>query len=119
MQLNGGESNEYIYQIPCPVIKRYYYNKSFSFEKAENSTAEMILLDIDDQKYKKDNLERDILSLHKSVILSVNVDRENVLKINKQFHPYALEVSDGLKESGTMSPRKIRSFFRRIGRIMA
>lgn len=119
VQLNGDESNEYIRQMPCPVIKRYYYNELFSVEKAENSAAEMILLDIGEQNYKNGNLARDIATLHKSVILAANVDRENALKINKDFHPYALEVSEGLKDSGTMTPRKIRAFFRRLGKIMA
>ena len=116
VQLNGDESDDYMRQVVCPVIKRYYVDEHFSVEKAEQNPAEMILLDLGEQDYHNKKLANDIVQLHKSVIVAGEINRENVLDVECKLHPYAVDVSEGIEAcNGQKSVRKIRGLFRRMG----
>lgn len=115
VQLNGNETNEYIRQVNRPVIKRYYYDEHFfSVKAAEDCPAKIILLDLGEQDYHNKRLAEEIAHIHKSVIVAGDIDRENVLKVNRILQPYAVDVSEGLNSYGEMSCRKIKSFLRRV-----
>lgn len=119
VQLNGHEDEEYIWQVACPVIKRYRYDEDFSVEKARRTVAEMILLDLGEQDYTRKEIAQEITDTHKSVILAANIRRENVKEVHKSTLPYVVEVSEGLETNGKKDTKKIRMFFRRLGRLMA
>ena len=59
------------------------------------------------------------MSCDKSVIVAADICKENVKKVNKALHPYAVEVSDGLEVNGKKDMKMIRAFFRRNGSVMA
>ena len=106
-----------IRKVNRPVIKRYFYDEHlFSVKEAEDCPAEMILLDLGTQDFQNEELAEDIAHIHKSVIVaSETFDKDNVLKVNKKLHPYAVDVSEGLNKDGEKNPQKIQAFLRHIG----
>lgn len=119
IELDGNEDKEYARQVSCPVIKRLRYGEDFTVEAANNYPAEMILLDIGQPTEAEDwhNLAEDISRVNKSVIATDNINRENVRRINKRLHTYAVDVSSDMEFDGDI--KQIRSFFRRIGSRLA
>ena len=62
-------------------------------------------------------LAKDIVRLHKSVIVAGEINRDNVLDVERKLHPYAVDVCEGIEAcNGQKSTRKIRGLFRRMGR---
>ena len=119
VQLNGHESEAYIQKVECPVIKRYSYDENFSAERARDSEAEIVLLDLGKNDYNGNEITKDIADTHKSVIVAANICKDNVRKVHKALHPYAVEVSEGIEVNGEKNIKMIRTFFRRIGSVMA
>lgn len=72
-----------------------------------------VLLDLGKNDYRGYEISKDIADMHKSVIVAADICKENVKKVNKALHPYAVEVSEGLEFNGEKDMKMIRAFFRR------
>lgn len=119
VELDGDEDEKYARQISCPVIKRFRYGEDFSVDLANKYPAEMILLNIGKPVGTEEwhKIAEDISKVNKSVIVTDNINKENVGVVNKRLHPYAVDVSSDTEFDGDV--KKIRGFFRRIGSRLA
>lgn len=119
VELDGDEDAAYARQISCPVIKRFRYGEDFSVDLANKYPAEMILLNIGKPVGTEEwhKIAEDISKVNKSVIVTDNINRENVGLLNKRLHPYAVDVSNDTEFDGDV--KKMRCFFRRIGSRLA
>ena len=119
VELDGDEDAAYARQISCPVIKRFRYGEDFSVDLANKYPAEMILLNIGKPVGTEEwhKIAEDISKVNKSVIVTDNINRENVGLLNKRLHPYAVDVSNDTEFDGDV--KKMRGFFRRIGSRLA
>ena len=122
VQLHGHETAEIAQQSERPVIKAYRYGDDFSWEEANAYPAELILVDSfvagaaggTGTAFHWQKAARDIARVRKPVLIAGGITAENVGKAARVFHPFGVDVSGGLEESGEKSETKIRAFMNAV-----
>ena len=122
VQLHGHETAEMAKESQYPVIKAYRYGNDFDADTANAYPAEMILVDSYVQgaaggtgtAFHWQEAAREIARVTKPVLIAGGITAENVGKAASVFHPFGVDVSGGLEESGEKSETKIRAFMNAV-----
>ena len=123
-QLHGSESETYIKKLrdrlaneagstPCRIIKAFNVNQMTSFEDAENSSADYIMLD----SGKGTGITHDwsrLKGLSRPYFLAGGLDPENVSEAVKSLNPFAVDVSSGVETDGVKDASKMRAFVKNV-----
>lgn len=123
-QLHGSESETYIKKLrdrlaneagsaPCRIIKAFNVNQMTSFEDAENSSADYIMLD----SGKGTGITYDwsrLKGLSRPYFLAGGLDPENVSEAVKNLNPFAVDVSSGVETDGVKDASKMRAFVKNV-----
>lgn len=114
IQLHGHESNEYIRELrghtTKPIIKAFRVQTAGDIRLAEESDADMVLLDngIGGTGSAFDwSLP---IGAGREFILAGGLDPANVREAVRLCHPYAVDVSSGVETDGAKDERKIADF---------
>lgn len=112
-QLHGHEDEAYLERLRRlngkPLIQAFRIRSIEDAERAQRSTAEMILLDAGagDGKTFDWNLLRPVT---RPYFLAGGLNPENVSVAVKQLKPWAVDVSSGIETSGLKDISKMRAF---------
>ncbi len=112
-QLHGNESDEYIHRLreltDKPLIQAFKIENYQTILRAEQSIADMILLDSGTGSGKTfdwgllDNIKR-------PYFLAGGLDQKNVFSAVKRLHPFAVDVSSGIETDGIKDKIKMAAF---------
>lgn len=113
VQLHGSEDNSYIYElrkvIAVPVIQAFRIEKPEDVQKAENSTADFVLLDSGGGSGKTFDHSL-IKNINRSYFIAGGLTPENVREISGKLQPYAVDASSSLETDGFKDINKMRAF---------
>ncbi|MDE6659838.1 MAG: phosphoribosylanthranilate isomerase [Eubacterium sp.] len=112
-QLHGNEDEDYIKELRLkadkPIIKAFCINGEADVTKANESTADYVLLDagmgcgnVFDWQY--------INKINRPYFLAGGLAKENIEEAIKLFNPYALDVSSGVETDGLKDKDKMAEF---------
>lgn len=118
VQLHGNEDETYIKSlkqiIKVPVIKAVKVEKSLDIEKAQECSADFLLLDSGaggtGQCFDWDLIKK----VTKPFFLAGGINVTNVEMGIKCLNPYGIDVSSGVEKGGEKSREKILEFIRRV-----
>lgn len=112
-QLHGSEDEAYIKTLrkltDKPMIKAFQIKTTEDLNKAEASSADMILLDAgtgDGVSFDWDMLK----SFNRPYFLAGGMSPENVRPAIEKLHPYGVDVSSGIETDGVKDIEKMREF---------
>nr|WP_315023325.1 phosphoribosylanthranilate isomerase [uncultured Aminipila sp.] len=118
VQLHGDEEETYIKRlkqiIKVPVIKAVKVEKSLDIEKAEESSADFLLLDSGAGGTGESFDWSLIKKVSKPFFLAGGINVTNVEIGIKMTNPFGIDVSSGVEEEGKKSKQKILEFIRRV-----
>ena len=117
IQLQGSEDEEFIRSLrnitEVPVIKAFIIEEESTIEKANQSTAEMILLDSGAGSGETFGWEI-ISKVTRPYFLAGGLSAENAKEAVLTLHPYALDVSSGIETNGLKDPAKMKKFMKEV-----
>ena len=112
-QLHGSEDEAYIKTLrkltDKPLIKAFQIKTAEDLNKAEASSADMILLDAgtgDGVSFDWNMLK----SFNRPYFLAGGMSPENVRPAIEKLHPYGVDVSSGIETDGVKDIEKMREF---------
>ena len=118
IQLHGQESNEEIRFLrentDKKIIKAFRIEKADDIRKAQESEADLVLLDSGAGGTGEVFDWSLIRQIHRPYILAGGLDPENVRAALEQTHPYAVDVSSGVETAHCKDPEKIRQFIHAV-----
>ncbi|MBR0141789.1 MAG: phosphoribosylanthranilate isomerase [Ruminococcus sp.] len=113
IQLHGNEDDDYINTLRkktnLPIIKAFKVKSVDDVENAENSQADMILLDSGEgsgELFNHDFLK----NINRPYFLAGGLNPENVRRIIEKFSPYAVDVSSGIETDKIKDFDKMKAF---------
>ena len=114
IQLHGSEDDKYIKDLrertDKPIIQAIIIREKQDIKKAENSPADMILLDAGAGSGEAFdwNMLNDI---KRPYFLAGGLSFDNVKDAVARLHPYAVDVSSGIETDGKKDEKKMRHIF--------
>lgn len=112
-QLHGNEDNEYIATLrkltDKPIIKAFCITDEEAITKANESTADMVLLDAGAGDGKTFDWQL-LKSTNRPYFLAGGLNCENVGNAVKALHPYGVDVSSGIETNGKKDTKKMAAF---------
>ena len=113
-QLHGSEDEEYILQLRerlggAEIIKAFNINKIESFDEAEKSSADHIMIDSGKGSgitFDWSKLER----LKRPYFLAGGLSTENISEVLENIKPFAVDVSSGVETDGLKDRAKMKRF---------
>ena len=112
-QLHGDEDEDYIAQLrrltEKPIIKAFQVKSNQEVLKAQDSTADYILLDAGTGDGRRFDWKL-IAGMTKPYFLAGGLDSENAGEAIRALHPYALDVSSGIETDGVKDTEKMAAF---------
>lgn len=114
IQLHGQESNEYIdtIRMHCPlqkVIKAFVVKDASDIELANNSHADLVLLD--GGTGQGNGFDYSLIEgMRRPYVLAGGLDSENVAAVIRRLHPYGVDTSSGIETDGKKDPKKMIAF---------
>ncbi len=119
IQLHGTEDDNYINTLrqytDKPIIKAFRIKDCDDVTAANNSSADMILLDSGAGTGKL--FDHDYLcGIRRDFILAGGLDTENISDILERLSPYAVDVSSGIETNGKKDIDKMRAFANAVRR---
>ena len=112
-QLHGHEDEDYINGLKKasgkPVIKAFRIRSEEDGRQAEESPADMVLLDSGMGTGKTFNWEI-IKGVKRPFFLAGGLDPDNAADAVRTLHPYALDVSSGIETDGLKDTNKMAAF---------
>lgn len=117
-QLHGQEDETYLRRLRFltgePVIQAFSVESAADLEKAEQSSADLILLDHGSGgtggKFAWELLE----SVRRHYLLAGGITPDNVEEAVQRYHPFGIDVSSGVETGGKKDAGKIIEIVRRI-----
>ncbi len=118
VQLHGDEDDAYIQQlrkhISAPIMQAFCIRDVQSLDKAQQSSADMVLLDSGKGNGKTFNWDLidliDLIShISRPYFLAGGLKLQNIHEAQKRLHPFGLDMSSGLETDGMKDPDKMRS----------
>ena len=113
IQLHGNEDDDYINTLRkktnLPIIKAFKVKSVDDVKNAENSQADMILLDSGDgsgELFNHDFLK----NINRPYFLAGGLNPENIRRIIEKFSPYAVDVSSGIETDKIKDFDKMKAF---------
>lgn len=117
IQLHGNEDENYIAALRTLtkkiIIKAFKITSDVDLTRAENSTADYILLDggAGDGKTFDWHL---LKNFYREYFLAGGLNVENVRDAIKILNPYAIDVSSGIETNGVKDKNKMQNFIRAV-----
>ena len=112
-QLHGSEDGTYINDLKMstgkPVIKAFKIRSEDDGRQAEESPADMVLLDSGMGTGKTFNWEI-IKGVKRPFFLAGGLAPDNAAEAVRTLHPYALDVSSGIETEGIKDTKKMTDF---------
>jgi phosphoribosylanthranilate isomerase len=113
-QLHGSEDEDYILQLRerlggAEIIKAFNINKIESFDEAEKSSADHIMIDSGKGSgitFDWSKLER----LNRPYFLAGGLGAENISEVLESVKPFAVDVSSGVETDGFKDRAKMKRF---------
>ena len=113
-QLHGSEDEDYILQLRerlggAEIIKAFNINKIESFDEAEKSSADHIMIDSGKGSgitFDWSKLER----LERPYFLAGGLSAENISEVLESIKPFAVDVSSGVETDGLKDSSKMKRF---------
>ena len=116
-QLHGSEDGTYINDLKMstgkPVIKAFKIRSEDDGRQAEESPADMVLLDSGMGTGKTFNWEI-IKGEKRPFILAGGLAPDNAAEAIRELHPYALDVSSGIETEGIKDTKKMTDFYEAV-----
>ena len=113
IQLHGNEDNEFIRQLKEKtdkiIIKAFTIKSEEDIAKAEDSDADIVLLDSGTGTGKRFDTSL-IKGISRDYILAGGLDPDNVAEAVKGLQPYGVDVSSGIETDGKKDPIKMQAF---------
>ncbi len=111
-QLHGNESESYIKELQekqIPVIKTFHLTVESDLEKAEQSSADMLLFDTG--KGTGETFDWNLLSnSSRPFILAGGLDNANVKSAIEKVNPFGVDVSSGIETNHVKDAKKMTEF---------
>ena len=113
-QLHGSEDEEYISRLvkltDKPIIKAFSINGAADVSAANNSSADMVLLD-SGQGGTGTNFDWKLLgNINRPYFLAGGLCCENISQAITALDPYAVDVSSGIETNGCKDKNKMAAF---------
>lgn len=113
-QLHGSEDEEYISRLvkltDKPIIKAFSINSAADVSAANNSSADMVLLD-SGQGGTGTNFDWKLLGdINRPYFLAGGLCCENISQAITALDPYAVDVSSGIETNGCKDKNKMAAF---------
>ncbi|MDE6780712.1 MAG: phosphoribosylanthranilate isomerase [Ruminococcus sp.] len=112
IQLHGAEDDSYIESlrqfVDVPVIKAFVVRSPHDIQKAEQSTADYILLDSGLGSGK--TFDHSLINIKRPYFLAGGLTPENVSDIVGRLAPFAVDASSSLETDGYKDINKMRAF---------
>ena len=116
-QLHGSEDGTYINDLKMstgkPVIKAFKIRSEDDGRQAEESPADMVLLDSGMGTGKTFNWEI-IKDVKRPFFLAGGLAPDNAAEAIRELHPYALDVSSGIETEGIKDTKKMTDFYEAV-----
>ena len=116
-QLHGHEDEDYIYGLKKasgkPVIKAFRIRSEEDGRQAEESPADMVLLDSGMGTGKTFNWEI-IKGVKRPFFLAGGLAPDNAAEAIRELQPYALDVSSGIETEGIKDIKKMTDFYEAV-----
>ena len=116
-QLHGSEDGTYINDLKMstgkPVIKAFKIRSEDDGRQAEESPADMVLLDSGMGTGKPFNWEI-IKGVKRPFFLAGGLAPDNAAEAIRELHPYALDVSSGIETEGIKDTKKMTDFYEAV-----
>ena len=116
-QLHGSEDGTYINDLKMstgkPVIKAFKIRSEDDGRQAEESPADMVLLDSGMGTGKTFNWEI-IKGVKRPFFLAGGLAPDNAAEAVRELHPYALDVSSGIETEGIKDTKKMTDFYEAV-----
>ena len=117
IQLHGNEDEEYIdylrQRTDAEIIKAFNVGIPGSLEKAEQSSADYIMLD--PGKGDGNTFDWQMLgAMKRPYFLAGGLSPENVGEAIRLLKPYAVDVSSGVETDGLKDPEKMKAFTEKV-----
>ena len=116
-QLHGSEDGTYINDLKMstgkPVIKAFKIRSEDDGRQAEESPADMVLLDSGMGTGKTFNWEI-IKGVKRPFFLAGGLAPDNAAEAIRALHPYALDVSSGIETEGIKDTKKMTDFYEAV-----
>ncbi len=116
-QLHGSEDGAYINELKNStgklVIKAFRIRSEDDAKKAEESPADMVLLDSGMGTGKTFNWEI-IKGVKRPYYLAGGLAPDNAAEAIRELHPYALDVSSGIETEGIKDIKKMTDFYEAV-----
>ena len=116
-QLHGSEDGTYINDLKMstgkPVIKAFKIRSEDDGRQAEESPADMVLLDSGMGTGKTFNWEI-IKGVKRPFFLAGGLAPDNAAEAVRALHPYALDVSSGIETEGIKDTKKMTDFYEAV-----
>ncbi len=113
-QLHGGEDETYLKKLrkltDKPLIKAFSVKDMGDIEKANDSTADFVLLDAGGGGTGT-AFDRELLAgMNRPYFLAGGLDPSTVEEAVKRWRPYAVDVSTGIETDGVKDAEKMQAF---------
>ena len=119
-QLHGSEDDEYIKRLRTlcdkPIIKAFMIESPDDIKKANESTADYVLLDSGKGSGVTFNWDL-IKEVNRPYFLAGGLDCDNVENALNSLTPFAVDVSSGIETDGHKDASKMGSFVANVRRI--
>ena len=113
-QLHGGEDEAYIGRLRAhtdkPIIKAFRVDSGEDMKKAQESTADYVLLDSGSGGTGTAFDWRLLAQIERPYFLAGGLDASSVTEAVARWKPYAVDVSSGIETDGKKDPEKMRRF---------
>lgn len=117
VQLHGGEDEDYIGLLrnltDKPIIKAFRIQSEDDILRAEESSADYILLDSGMGTGTVFNWDL-IQNIKRPYFLAGGLDCDNVGEAVGRLHPYAVDVSSGIETNGLKDKEKMAAFVAKV-----
>ena len=111
-QLHGNEPDELILRLQdagINVIRAFQVKSEADIEKAENSPADLVLLDSGQGSGETFDWSL-IKQISRPYFLAGGLDPKNVKQAISELHPFAVDVSSGIETNGVKDCNKMMEF---------
>lgn len=113
-QLHGQETNDDILKLrsmtTCPIFKAFRIDSPSDVERANQSTADMVLLDSGNGGTGTSFDWTLLKGIRRDFFLAGGLDPSNVADAIAALHPYGVDVSSGIETDGKKDIQKMEAF---------
>ena len=113
VQLHGSEDEEYIAKLRAitdkPIIKAFIINNENDVRRAEESSADYILLDGGKGEGRAFNWKL-LEKINRPYFLAGGLNANNAAAAVADLHPFAVDVSTGIETDGVKDKEKMTAF---------